>query len=304
MTRTANPIRLQPLSAATIPQVRDLAARWKLHRAGRDWRGSCPCCGYGADAFCLIESKGRVLAWCASCQDRQALAALLRGSAAAARDPDPGFEAGKRAAAVRRRDLALKLWAGAAPAYGTPAAAYLASRGLRHVASSKSLRWRRDCPHPAERGRLPALLGLVVNAGGEPIAVHRTFLRHDGATKAGATPTKATLGGVWTGAIRLDPLAAELVVGEGIESSASAGLLLGLPAWAAISAGNLATGLVLPEVVRSIVVAVDHDPPGQRAATQAVARWRAEGRRVRWFRPDQAGADCNDVLLAGGASHA
>ena len=52
-----------------------------------------------------------------------------------------------------------------------------------------------------------------------------------------------------------------LVIGEGIESSASAGRLMGLPAWAAVSAGNLAKGLVLPSEARRVVIAADPDDP-------------------------------------------
>lgn len=155
------------------------------------------------------------------------------------------------------------------------------------------------------------MLALVVDAAGAPIAVHRTYLRRDGSGKANVTPAKASIGPVRGGAIRLDPVAAELVIGEGIESSASAGRLMALPAWAAISAGNLARALVLPLEVRSVVIAADHDPPngnGQRpgpdAADAAARRWRAEGRVVRVATPDLPGSDFNDVLRAREAAHA
>ena len=78
----------------------------------------------------------------------------------------------------------------------------------------------------------------MVDAAGSPVALHRTYLARDGRGKADADPVRASLGPVWGGAVRLDPVAPELVVGEGIETSASAGRLLGLPAWAATSAGK------------------------------------------------------------------
>ena len=40
--------------------ARELAARFGLHRAGREWRGACPCCGY-PEAFILAERHGRAL---------------------------------------------------------------------------------------------------------------------------------------------------------------------------------------------------------------------------------------------------
>jgi len=112
-------------------------------------------------------------------------------------------------------------------------------------------------------------------------------------------PNRASLGPVWGGAIRLGEPSDddEVLIGEGIETAASAGRLLGLPAWAAISAGNLARGLVLPPTIRSVVIAVDPDPPGEAAATEAADRWIAAGLRVRLARPT-GHADFNDLIRA------
>ncbi len=139
------------------------------------------------------------------------------------------------------------------------------------------------------------MIAAVLDMAGRPVAVHRTYLARDG-SKADADPVKASLGPVWGGAIRLAPVAVELVIGEGVETAASAGLLLGLPAWAAISAGNMATGLVLPLDVRSVVIAADPDGPGLDTARTACTRWTAEGRRVRLATPDKAGRDFNELL--------
>jgi phage/plasmid primase-like uncharacterized protein len=98
---------------------------------------------------------------------------------------------------------------------------------------------------------------------------------------------------VWGSAVRLDPIADEITIGEGIETTASAGRLLNLPAWAAVSAGNMARGLVLPPEVRRVVIAADGDEPGERAAREAALRWHREGRTVR------IGCDFNDVLRGG-----
>ena len=165
------------------------------------------------------------------------------------------------------------------------------------MAASDALRFRVDTPHP-EGGRLPALIALVSDGTGAPIAIHRTYLARDGA-KARVEPAKASLGPVWGGAIRLHPLALNvpLVIGEGIESSVSAGRLMGLPAWAAVSAGNLAKGLVLPSDVHHVVIAADPDEAGRDAAHEAWLRWHAEGRVVQMATPNGAG-DFNDLLRA------
>ena len=70
---------------------------------------------------------------------------------------------------------------------------------------------------------------------------------------------------------------------------------MGLPAWAAIAAGNLGTGLMLPPAVRHVVIAADPDDPGRQAARDAWSRWRAEGRKVQIAMPEGAN-DFNDIL--------
>jgi putative DNA primase/helicase len=275
----------------------DLAARLRLHRSRDEWRGRCPSCGY-ADSFVLTGGNGgRVLGWCASCQDKTAVAQLLaevQGGGAAPAQVE-SYSTDATAKAARAFELAMRLWHGSEPVSGTIAATYLAARGLPHLATSAALRFRSDCPHPS-RCRLPAMVALVQGADGGPCGVHRTYLRRDGSGKADIEPARASLGPVRGGVVRLDPVADEIVVGEGIESAASAGLLLGLPAWSAVSAGNMALALQLPPLVRSVVIAADPDEPGRRAANAAWGRWNAAGIRCRIATPKRAG-DFNDVMV-------
>ena len=81
----------------------------------------------------------------------------------------------------------------------------------------------------------------------------------------------------------------------GILRDAGAGLLLNLPAWSAISAGNMARGMILPPEIRSVVIAADADEPGEEAAKQAAWRWQADGKAVKIARPFRSGADFNDL---------
>ncbi len=76
-----------------------------------------------------------------------------------------------------------------------------------------------------------------------------------------------------------------------------------LPAWAALSAGNMAE-LILPERIREVLILPDRDEPreggrrpGLEAAHALARRLRAEGRtaEVRWA---ISGKDANDVLRA------
>jgi putative DNA primase/helicase len=275
----------------------DLAARLKLHRSRDEWRGACPCCGY-PDAFVLGTGKsGRLMGWCASCEDAAGIArslAEMQGGRQAPEHARPEDAAAKEAIAARKFERAMATWNGSEPVPGTIAERYLGVRGLPHLATSAALRFRLDCWH-LSRGRLPALIAIVQAVDGGPLGIHQTYLKRDGSGKADIEPQRASLGPVRGGAIRLDPIATELVIGEGIETAASAGLLLKLPAWSARAAGNMANALMLPASVTSVVIAADRGEPGRLAANTAWRRWKDEGRRVRIYTPNSAD-DFNDVL--------
>lgn len=288
--------------------ARDVALRMGLKRLAHSWRGRCPSCEYPG-TFSVREGRtGRALLFCASCHGREALLLAVAHACGEAHRPEQRNEAGEAAARQRKSDFALSLWRGSAVAAGTIVEGYLRSRGLAGLEHSLVLRFRPDAPHPEGKGagsRYPTMIALVTAANGEPMGIHRTFLRPDGTGKATVEPAKASLGPIWGGAIRLERhnTMQALVIGEGIETAASAGRLMGLPAWAAVAAGNLGTGLILPPDVRHVVIAADPDDPGRQAARDAWSRWRAEGRTVEIAMPDGPG-DFNDLLRAREVPHA
>ncbi len=276
----------------------ELATRLGLRKCRRDWRGSCPSCGYAASFSVRSGNSGRALAWCSSCQDRDGLANALNRVTAGAWSPpvrkDPKSAAEAQA---RKQEAAGKLWLGSIGASGTLADKYLSARCLAGLATSPALRYRDDCSHP-QGGTLPAMIAVVSNVEGVPIAVHRTYLDRVTARKATVEPAKASLGPIWTGAIRLHPVlpGQPLIIAEGIETAASASLMIGAPAWASISCGNLHHAMELPAVARDIIIAADKDDPGERAAQAAARRWMDEGRQVRIARPNGPG-DFNHQLV-------
>jgi putative DNA primase/helicase len=129
----------------------EIARRLGLHRSGREWRGTCPLCGY-RDALALGTGRnGASLLSCHSCDDRDGLRALLRGCGAIPRAADAPTEIERREREARTRELAFKLWRGSDPAAGTLADRYLTARGLAGLANSPALRFRDDCPQPISR---------------------------------------------------------------------------------------------------------------------------------------------------------
>jgi phage/plasmid primase-like uncharacterized protein len=285
----------------------ELAARLCLHRAGHQWRGNCPACGY-RDAFVLADGTHGVIGWCASCQNREAIAQAL-GSPQRLATPEKNAK--DEQARIARAEA---LWQGGQALLNSVAEVYLETRGIGHLVGCVDLGFHPNCPHPSstvERPvRLPALIAAVRDVSGKFLGIHRTYLQRNGSGKAAVEPQKASLGPIRGGAVRLVPLeqvlvAGELVVGEGIETAASAGLLMHMPAWAAIAAGNLAKGLVVPKAIRGLVIAADRDVPdaqgrcpGQEAARAAAERFRRKRCFARVVIPDEGWGDFNDVLLA------
>jgi putative DNA primase/helicase len=293
------------MSSVTVEQ---LAEHLGLRNYSGWWRGNCPCCGYAKGAFSLRQTEtGRISLWCANGCDRgainQAISKILGGSWTPPKRHKSEQENG--AQREQKIKLARELWVYCQPAAGTHADVYLTRRGLPGLAASQVLRFAPFISHPTPYTCcFPAMVALVTDAADNLVAVHRTYLAGGGFGKASITPSKASLGPVFGGAIRLDPLAPEIVVGEGIETAASAGRLLQLPAWAAICAGNLGKRLVLPPEVRKVWIAADSDPTGLKGAEEARVRWRAEGRKVRIATPDLKDQDFNDVLQARQAKEA
>jgi putative DNA primase/helicase len=242
--------------------ARDLADRLGLHRAGRDWRGDCPACGYSA-SFVLTETRdGKTLWWCAACDDREALTAAV--GCERHLPPTDAANTPERPSKAQREAWATQQWERALGASDTITETYLASRSLGRVAPP-ALRFLPALRH-RETGHVgPVMLAAVRDVGGEVRAVHRTWLRGDGTGKADVEPAKKTLGNPMGCAVRLAPADAALVLAEGIETAIAAGLLFDLPAWACLSAGGL-VAMTLPTSVRRVLIAADHDPGGARPA--------------------------------------
>ncbi len=297
-----------------------IAVALGLRRAGREFRGRCPCCGYGSDAATLRLHRGRPSLWCASCRDAGGLRAALHDAAGgrpclpAVRNAQDGGAAVMMTKAAKQR-RALEIWSEGRPIAGTAAERYLAQRGVLAALdrwpphpAGEALRYLPRCWHGEARKHLPAMVAAIRDPqSGAFAALHRTYLRPDGSGKADVASPRRTLGDVRGGAVLLHapPVFAPLVLGEGLETAAAAALLIGGPCWASTSAGGLAA-MKLPEAVRAVMIAADADAPGLRAAGALARRLRDEGRAVDIVAPDQDGLDFNNLLqrrMARGVEH-
>jgi putative DNA primase/helicase len=191
-------------------------------------------------------------------------------------------------------EVALAIWNAAVSADGSLAETYLAARGL-HLTLPLTLRFHAGLKHPSG-GTWPAMIALVASGLDDvPLAIHRTFLAHDGSGKAPVAQQKMMLGPCRGCAVKLAKPRNVLMVGEGIETCLAAMQARDLPAWAALSTSGL-LALGLPPELRDVIVLADGDEAGKTAARGAALHWKREGRRVRIAHASD-GMDFNDMLL-------
>lgn len=194
---------------------------------------------------------------------------------------------------------AFACWKETGPIVGTIAETYLRTRRIT-CDLPDTLRFHPSCWHPSG-SRFPAMVAIV--EGSERFAIHRTYLRADGSGKAAIDPSKAMLGTVASGAVRLSAGAEKLVVCEGIETGLSllSGLLRG-PAtlWAALSTSGM-KNLTLPASPGRLTIAADGDNAGRLAADALGERACALGWAVSLL-PAPVGRDFNDILTMKGAA--
>jgi phage/plasmid primase-like uncharacterized protein len=215
----------------------------------------------------------------------------------------------------RRQRQAAKIFLSALPHLaGTPAAVYLDTRAIDLAQLGRQPRALRFHPYlwnEETQRHWPALVAAIVDADGRMVAVHRTWLTPEGG-KAPLRDPKMTLGRYAGGCIRLwrgasgkplkdAPAGDMLVISEGIEDALS--VAVAAPEYrviAAVSLGNMAN-ITLPTAIGTIIIAAQNDAPGSsaaRALDRVIAKFLAEGRRVKIARPPPDIKDLNDLLQA------
>jgi hypothetical protein len=229
-----------------------------------------------------------------------------------------------------RAKVAKALWIGAEDFIsGTPVAHYLRGRGiellkLKHF--PRSLRFAPDLAYPPDLNdgvvaSFPAMVACIVNARGEYLATHRTFLKPAGRIachKAPVKEAKLSLGSFRGGFIPLsrgktnkrlseNPKDDWVILCEGIEDGLSLCLLYpDARVLACISVSNF-QNITLPDGVTRVTLARDNDAPGS-AADQAVERalmaLQAPGRRVELIAAPAPYKDFNAALIGYMSGHA
>ena len=169
-----------------------------------------------------------------------------------------------------RLEAALALWDAGRPLGHTLAARYCRLRGLEQaLPGPHALRHHGEVPVSVYRpGRLrrPALLAGIQEPGGRYVAVEVTYLAPNGWRAVDLHLPRKTIGVTPPGcAVRLDPQATEMLVGEGVFATRAASEWFALPGWALQSTRNLRAWSP-PEGVRSVLIAGDRGKDGEASA--------------------------------------
>ncbi|MGA0608474.1 DUF7146 domain-containing protein [Phenylobacterium sp. VNQ135] len=200
--------------------------------------------------------------------------------------------------ARERRVIAQGLWAEGCPIMGTLSETHLRRRAV--TSASAALRHHPGVPaavYAARGPRRPALLAAITAPAGEVTGVEVTYLAPNGERARMALPRK-TIGVRAPGAaVRLDPPALRMLVGEGVATCLSAAARFGLPAWALLSTGNLRAWRP-PPGVEFVVIAADRGRDGERSARILGTALRAVGVHgaIRW--PPAPFGDWNEAWVA------
>ena len=196
---------------------------------------------------------------------------------------------------VEKQATAQRIWE-----LGRPVAGTLSERHPRLRAITRALtgpdvfRHVQDCPlaiYDNGTRTKPALVAAIRTPEGDLTAVEITYLAPNGQRADQLRIPRKMVGPVPRGsAVRIDPVADEMLVGEGIFTTLSASERFQLPAWALLST-SIMKNFTPPTSVRSILIAGDNGEDGRRTANMLGDRLRAANLRVRIeFPPD----DCDD----------
>jgi putative DNA primase/helicase len=200
---------------------------------------------------------------------------------------------------ARARPTPHDLWDAARPlARGSPAWLYWVERRCCAITPGMEIRAHAALWH--EGRTVPGLVAAVRDARGALVAVHRTFLTRDGRKRDRRFWGKVGGGHVVVHDPGIHAGPGHLLIGEGLESTASAAAERPeCLAWSALSASGV-PGIALPPGVSHLTIAPDIDAAGtgQRAAAVLAARARARGIAVAIVAPDPPHVDFNDQHCA------
>ena len=267
---------------------------------GGKWRGSygtcrCPAHDDRHPSLSIRDGDKTLLLRChAGCEPDDIIAILRQRGLWPERESQSNGTNSPRRQTTSNNRFALDIWRQCQAADGTLVETYLRSRNIT-IPPPASIRYHTRLKHGPTGLYMPCMVAAVQAIDGTITGIQRTYLRSDGADKAGVARPKMMLGEIAGGAVRLAKAASKLCIAEGIETALAIQQASGIPTWAALSA-SLMKRIVLPAEVEQVIVCADHDPAGIDAAHVTARRLQDEGRTARIALPSEPGKDFCDEL--------
>ena len=231
-------------TTATTAQEIALALGGREVRSG--WSAHCPAHDDNDPSFFIREVNGSPRFKChAGCTQKAIIDALkIRGLLGGEATPDD------------KKTFALQTWEESKLAENTLVEAYLASLGW-NLPIPPSIRFHPDLKHP-DGDSFPCMVALITHSQDEsPMAIHRTFLTHDGKEVAPVQHPRMRLGACKGCVVRLGEPGKTLLLGREIEKCLSAMQEKELPAWAYFSSSL--GSVKIPPTVKKVIVLNDYE---------------------------------------------
>ena len=258
---------------------------------GGTWHGykamcRCPAHSDHSPSLSIRQGDRGILVTCFAGCARDDILRELRHIRPGQHYPQPDLSGPHRTGNIQR------LWDQAIDVRGTLADRYLERRNLREP--PHDVRFHPRCPYlPKPRTQyLPALL-VAVREDRKLVAIQRIFLD----TVTADYTRKVMLGTPLSGAWRGREAGNILAVAEGFETAAAFMRLHDLPCWASLGARRL-DQLAVPANVTTLLIALDNDAEGRRAAAKAEERYIRPGLSIESAPPPESFKDWAKVLDA------
>ncbi len=190
-----------------------------------------------------------------------------------------------------------------------PVARYLDGRGIHLKSWPQALRYHSALDYWDDGhciGRFPTMVGVVTDAQGKMISLHRTYLTHDGrkanvgvVKKLAASSARVTGCSVSLGQHCVIRGVLTLAVAEGIETALACFAASDTPTVSTVSAQGMAR-YQWPDDLQRLIVFADNDANqvGQNAAAALAKRARSHRLAVKVLIPPEVGTDWSDVWAA------
>lgn len=255
------------------------------------WHGDyamchCPAHDDRNPSLSLRQGEKGILVHCFAGCDRDDVLRAIRSQ-----NISFGNEAGKKSISNKSTsNIAKSIWDDAMSVKGTIAVNYLRRRGLS--SELNDLKFHPKCPFGSKSNAVykPALI-VAVKEGAILTSIQRIMLEDDGSDYV----KKQSIGKPGQGAWQQMPAGKVLAIAEGMEDAAAFTKLYGVNCWATLS-GSRMHKIAIPLFVDKLIIAIDNDEAGEKAAARCVASYHDQVEKIMIEKPNGV-KDFADELL-------